>query len=494
VSAPPRLSAATLARVREGVRVPRYDRARLPTRIVHFGPGAFHRAHQAAYFDDLNARDPRWGVAALALKSPATPDALAPQDGLYALETLGAGGGVCVIGTHTAFIDAKRERARAFAALVDPEVRLVTLTITEKGYGLGADGRLDLRRDDVAHELGAPDAPETAVGWLVEALRRRRAAGAPAFHVMSCDNISANGAKLAAATLDLARAHDHDLALWIEDEVRFPSTVVDSITPATDDALRARVADALGLVDAWPVQREVFSSWIVESCDADNLPDLAAAGAVVVPDVRPFEQAKLRLLNGAHSTLAYLGLARGHDTVADAMADSELAGFIEKLMAEEIAPSLPPSPGLDLDAYAAEVRARFRNAAVSHALAQIAWDGSQKLPIRLLGTIADNLAAGRPVARLAAGVAAWMRFVRRRARDGVALVDPLAERLARIGAACADAPEADVALFLDRAGVIPPALADAPLFRDALERGYADVMSRERTPAFAATRRGDAEP
>jgi fructuronate reductase len=482
VSALPRLSNATLAQAR-GARLPLYDRARLPTRVVHLGPGAFHRAHQAAYFDDLNHIDPRWGVAALALRRADVPQALAPQDGLYALATLGAPAPLRVIGTHTALIHAGGEPAWALAALSDPGVRLVTLTVTEKGYCLGADGTLDVDHSDIRRDLAAPETPTSAIGWLVEALRRRRAAGVAPFHVLSCDNLPANGAKLSAAVRRLAGAHDHDLAQWIADEVQFPSSVVDAITPATDDALRASVGSSLGLLDAWPVQRETFSSWVLEAIDAPDVPDLAAVGVIVTNDVAAHEQAKLRILNGTHSALAYLALAHGLETVAEAMADRDLATFVERLMAEEIAPSLPPSPGLDLGAYAASVRARFANPAIRHALSQIAWDGSQKLPIRLLPTVADNLRQGRPVALLALGLAAWMRFVRRRAREGVAIVDPRADLLARIGAACADEAQADVSGFLELSGVFPPELVRSPELRAALERGYDEVMRRERKRA-----------
>jgi fructuronate reductase len=480
VSALPRLGAATLAHVPGAVRVPGYDRRRLATRVVHLGPGAFHRAHQAIYFDDLNHLDPRWGVAAVALRSPDVPRALAPQDGLYALASLGGGESVRIVGTHTKLVHAVSEPARAFAALTDPNVRVVTLTVTEKGYCLGPDGRLDFEHRDIQQDLATPETPTSAIGWLVEALRRRRAAGAEPFHVLCCDNLPANGTTLAAAVIALAGTHDHDLALWIADEVRFPSGVVDAITPATDDALRGRVDAALGLHDAWPVQREAFSSWVIEACDAPGLPDLAAVGAVVTTDVTAHEQAKLRLLNGAHSCLAYLGLAHGHETVAEAMADTGLAAWLERLMDDEIAPSLGPAPGLDPGAYAARVRARFANPAIRHELAQIAWDGSQKLPIRLLPAIADNLRSGRPVSLLSLGVAGWMRFVRRRARAGVAIVDPKADLLGRLGAACADVAEADVAGFLELSGVFPPELARAPGLRTALERGYDDLMRRER--------------
>jgi len=484
-----RLSNATLSRTAPGVRVPSYDRTTLSTGVVHLGPGAFHRAHQAVYFDDLNSQDPRWGITGIALRNPATPHALTPQDGLYTLAALDESVSYRVIGAHTDLIAAREAPERALQALSNASVQVITLTVTEKGYCLGADGRLDMDHPDIAADIASPHAPTSAIGWLVEALRQRRDAGADPFHVLSCDNLPGNGTKLRHAVLDLAAAliktRGGDLMSWIAGEVRFPSTMVDSITPATDDALRNRVDDALGLYDAWPVQREAFSSWVIEDTDIGPIgfPDLGSVGVTLTSNVAGHEQAKLRLLNGAHSTLAYLGLARGHETVASAMTDAELVDVITRMMTDEIAPSLTAPRGLDLNDYAASVRKRFANPAIRHELAQIAWDGSQKLPIRLVATIADNLRADRPIAHLATGVAAWMRFVRCRARDGVTIIDPNAEQLTSLGAACQDSPAHDVALFVARAGVVPPELTSNPTLRSALERGYETVMAHERAAA-----------
>jgi len=496
-SALARLANGTLSRIPADVRRPAYDRTALTTGVVHLGPGAFHRAHQAVYFDDLNAQDPRWGITAIALRNPSTPQALTPQDGLYTLSTLDTASAYRVIGAHTQFITASETPEQALRALSDPNVHVVTLTVTEKGYCLGTDGLLNVVHPDIVADLAprgaSPDAPTSAIGWLVEALRRRRDAGAPPFHVLSCDNLAGNGAKLRAAVLTLAKMQGGDLAAWVAGEVRFPSTMVDSITPATDDALRGRVDDALGLHDAWPVQREAFTSWVIDDTDIDpvSFPDLGSVGATFTSNVAGHEQAKLRLLNGAHSTLAYLGLARGHQTVAQAMADTELADLIARMMHNEISPSLTAPRGLDLSEYAASVRTRFANPAIRHELAQIAWDGSQKLPIRLLATIADNLRAGRPIAHLATGVAAWMRFVRRRAGDGAALVDPNAKQLLSLGAACQDNAAYDVALFVDRSGVIPSDLVGDKEFNTALKSGYETVVAHEQAAHRSTTQRGE---
>jgi fructuronate reductase len=288
--------------------------------------------------------------------------------------------------------------------------------------------------------------------------------------VVSCDNLTDNGGKLGRAVAALAEAQgDADLSAWLQDHVRFPNTMVDSITPATDEPLKARVRDLIGLDDAWPIQRERFSQWVIEDRLAPGAPDLASAGVTVVAEVRPFEQAKLRLLNGAHSTLAYLGLLARLETVADAMADPGLAGFTERLMRIDIAPSLPRTPGLDLDAYTTAILGRFRNPAIRHRLSQIAWDGSQKLPFRLLGTIADALAAGRPVERLCAPVAAWMLFAARRARGAEPLIDPLASRIAAIAGSPTDEQPGR---FLALDAVFPPRLAADERFRRAVAAAH----------------------
>ncbi len=469
----PRLSDRTLAQVRNGAWPAAYDRSAVQTGVVHLGPGAFHRAHQAPVFDALLARDPRWGICGVSLHSPAVREALTPQDGLYTLVELDAEVRTRVIGSIKEVLVAPQDPQEVLARLA--AARLITLTVTEKGYCLTPAGDLDIAHPDIAFDIARPSAPRSAAGWIVAGLRARRAAASPGLSVISCDNLTDNGSKLGRAVADLARAQDDSgLAAWIEDQVRFPNTMVDSITPATDDALRGRVRDLIGLDDAWPIQRERFTQWVIEDRLAPGAPDLASVGVTVVTDVRPFEQAKLRLLNGAHSTLAYLGLLAGSSTVAEALADPALASFVERLMRTDIAPSLPSTPGLDLDAYIGAILARFSNPAIRHQLAQIAWDGSQKLPFRLLGTIADALAAGRPIERLSVPVAAWMLFAARRASGPEPLVDPLADRIAAIAGASSDA---QVERFLALEMVFPRDLAADQRFTGALGRAYRALAS-----------------
>ncbi|HEY0130364.1 MAG TPA: mannitol dehydrogenase family protein [Allosphingosinicella sp.] len=435
--------------------------------IVHFGPGAFHRAHQADYVDRLLKADPRWGIAAVSLRSAGTIEALKRQRGRYTLAILDSEAGFRTLAAHKSFFGpGEGEGVRAL--LSDSAVRIVSSTVTEKGYCLAGDGRLDFGHPDVVHDLADPDDPVSLVGWLALGLRDRRAAGLAPFTPLCCDNMVANGKKLRSAVLDYAGRIDRELAGWIAGEAVFPDTMVDSITPATGEALRGLIRDR-GFDDEIPVSREAYSAWVIEDVLPPGSPDLKSVGAVMAADVGAWERAKLRILNGAHSTLAYLGLLIGHESVAEAMADPVLAGFVERLVREDIIATLKPSP-LDLQAYAGEILERFRNPAIGHKLSQIAWDGSQKLPYRLLDPIADARAAGRPVERLAMPVAAWMLFVERQARAGVEIVDPLAERLAQIGR------RADpVAGMLELRQVFPERLAEDAVFRGAVEAAAAAI-------------------
>jgi fructuronate reductase len=432
-----------------------------PIGIVHFGPGAFHRAHQAEYIDRLLQHDPRWGIAAVSLRSPGTVAALKRQGGRYTLAILDAETRFRTLSAHNAFFGpGEGEGVRRL--LADPAVRIVSSTVTEKGYCLASDGTLDFDHGDIVHDLAAPHAPVSIVGWLALGLGDRKAAGLAPFVPLCCDNMVSNGKKLRAAVLAYAERLDPELARWIAGEAVFPDAMVDSITPASDEALRTLVREATGFDDSIPVRREAYAEWVIEDVLPADAPDFASAGVVLAADVGAWEKAKLRILNGAHSSLAYLGLLIGHETVADAMADAELARFAERLVREDIAASLRPSP-LDLEAYAGEILQRFRNPAIGHKLSQIAWDGSQKLPYRLLDTIADALANGRPLERLAVPVAAWMLFVQRQARAGVEIVDPLGGELARIGL-----EEGAEEKLLGLRQVFPAALAADDRFRAAL--------------------------
>jgi fructuronate reductase len=480
---PPRLSEASLHAVRSGTILPTYNRGATRFGIVHIGPGAFHRAHQAYYADTLLHSDKRWAISALSLKSTGLRDALEPQQGLYTLMELGAAPRARVIGAIRELLVGATDAERAYARMTARDTRIVSMTVTEKGYCLDAQNLLDRANPDIVHDLEHPGTPRSTIGWIVEGLRRRRAAGIAPFTVLSCDNLPENGKVLHRALIAFAAAKDPGLARWIESDVVCPRTMVDSITPATDDALRKRTLDMTGVLDEWPIQREPFTQWVVEDVPAMRDADWPSVGVTLAKDVGIFDRAKLRLVNGPHSTLTYLGLLRGHESVADAMRDEQLAQFVELLMTEDLAPSLGADPGFDIAHYIAAILQRFRNPGIRHLLSQIAWDGSKKLPVRITTTLVEALRAGRPVHRLVMPIAAWMRFIERQAKAGVAIVDPDAARLAELGKACTGDARADVMRFAACEAVLPPTLLSDEKVRRSLESAY----SRLADPRSAIT-------
>jgi fructuronate reductase len=391
------------------VLAPGYDRAGVTPGIVHLGVGAFHRAHQAVYVEEcLAAGETGWGIVGVSLRSPDTRDALAPQDGLYTLAVRSSGGEkLQVIGSIGSMLVAPENPGAVLAALTDPRTRIVTLTITEKAYLRNAAGGLDAGHPDIVHDLENPASPRTAHGFLAEALSMRRAAGIAPFTALCCDNLPANGATLHRLLAEFAALRDASLARHIADDVAFPSSMVDRIVPATTDADRARIAGRLGVEDAWPVMTEPFRQWVIEDNFPGGRPAWEKFGVTMVSDVRPFEDMKLRLLNGSHSAIAYLGLLSGHATVDRAFADPAIRQFVDALWAEAI-PTLPEDAGLDTSAYTAQLAERFSNTALAHRTAQIANDGSQKLPQRIIAPAIERIDAGGLPAHLALVIAAWI--------------------------------------------------------------------------------------
>jgi fructuronate reductase len=479
------LSLARLSALPSQIQRPAYDPAGTRIGIVHFGPGAFHRVHQAMYVDTLLGAHPDWAICGVSLHSPAVRDALRSQDGLYTVALLGEHTAYRVIGAMREVLHAPAEQAAVLARLAEPAVRLVTLTITEKGYCLAGED-LDVAHPEIAHDLASPAAPCSAIGYVVAGLAARRAQSRAPFTVLSCDNLGGNGRRLRRAALQFAERIDPALAQWIDAEVAFPCSMVDSITPATDDALRARVAAALGCTDAWPVQRETFTQWVIEDNFCNDRPPFELAGVTMSHDITGYDRAKLRLLNGAHSTLAWLGSLLGIVTVGEAMA-TPLGTFIERLMRESIAPVVALPAGLDAERYITDILARFRNPAIHHKLSQICWDSSQKLPVRLLSTVTDALQAGRDIAPLCLTIAGWLHFVRRQAQRGIALEDPMNDALSAIGRACSGEPASDVTAFLCLDAVFGELARDAR-FAAALRAGYAALGDGSPAVVAAALR------
>jgi fructuronate reductase len=465
--------------------------------IVHLGLGAFFRAHGALYIAEaMKKSGGDWGIVGISLVRPDQRDRLAPQGFAYTALELGPEGETAqVVDVVQDVLVAPEDPGAVLAAMADPAVRIVSLTVTEKGYCHDpATGRLNRAHPDIVHDLAHPQAPRSAPGFLVRALERRRAAGTAPFTVLCCDNLPDNGAMVRGVVLELARLVDPVLADWIAAEGAFPSTMVDRIVPATKPEDIERVAALTGRLDLSPVLHEPFRHWVIEDAFVGGArPDLGAVGVQLVSDVRPFELMKLRMLNGTHSSLAYLGYLAGHETIAGTVADPVFAAFCRHLWRQEIAPTLAPPEGVDLQDYARQLFERYANPAIRHRTWQIAMDGSQKLPQRILGTLADNRAAGRPSPGLTLAVAAWMRYVGGIDERGepIDVRDPLAARLKALSDAGSD-PAEKVAALLSVSEVFPGGYADDAL-RTTLAAAYGrlcELGARASAAAVAGVNEG----
>ncbi|WP_052379864.1 MULTISPECIES: mannitol dehydrogenase family protein [unclassified Pseudoalteromonas] len=415
----------------QSIAVPNYDRDNTKIGIVHLGPGAFHRAHQAAYTENaMNLTGGNWGICGVSLRSPTARNVLAKQDNLYTLAILDKAINYQVIGAVKEVLVASEQSDLVLQRMSAPDTKIVSLTITEKGYCLGSDGNLDFEHKDIKHDLSNPHMPVSAIGFIVEALCNRKANNITAFNVLSCDNVSGNGDKLRSAVLDYAHTLSPELKIWIENQVSFPNSMVDSITPKTEAYTVESVSKAIGAQDEWPIQREQFTQWVIEDTFKGPRPDWHKVGVVFTNDVDGFEKAKLRLLNCLHSTLAYAGSLAGFETVYDVTSDKAFYKFICDLANEEVIGSFDAPKELDVQSYSKEIIERFLNPEIRHLLAQIAWDGSQKLQMRLLPIIQDNLKLNRSIDKLCFSLACWMQFIRAALIEKRDIVDPLAEEFA----------------------------------------------------------------
>ncbi|PXX96264.1 mannitol dehydrogenase family protein [Halomonas sp. LBP4] len=473
--------------------------------IVHLGLGAFHRAHQAVYLERYRQRtgDTRWGVSSANLRaSVGLVDALREAGYRYHVaeyadsQTLTLREIGVIEETLFSGRDAEgrwgRDRETLLARLAAPETRLVTLTVTEKGYFLNpASGELLADDPMIAADIATPTQPRTAPGILVEALARRRETGLPPFTVLSCDNMPDNGKRTRNAVVQLAERRDAALGEWIAAEVAFPCSMVDRIVPAMTAADFARLAE-LGVEDPNAVVGEAFAQWVVEDDFPQGRPDWAADGVEMVADVAPFETMKLRMLNGSHSLLAYLGAPEGIETVFEAVSRDDLRALLHRYMLEEAAPTLAMPEGTDLVAYADSLLARFANDSLRHRLHQIAMDGSQKLPQRWLQGSLARREAGQAAPCTALGLAAWIRYTAGRDRQGDAypVDDPLASRFAELHARHGQDPEALVTAFLAMDDVVPPALAADAEYATAVLTAYRSLTEQGLDGALAALVRG----
>lgn len=488
-----RLTPEALTRLPARVAGPRYDRTQLRPGIVHLGLGAFTRAHQAVVNEAaLHATgDLRWGIVGVSLRSPDTRDALMPQGGLYTLALRDADEAgrpresLQVIGGLMAVLVAPEDPEAVLAALAHPDARIVSLTVTEKGYCHDPATRA-LRADhpDIVHDLAHPSTPRSAIGYLVRALQRRREAGRGPLTLLSCDNLSANGDTLRSLVLAFAGEVDAGLRDWIATHCCCPNSMVDRIVPQTTGADREAVAACLGWRDAWPVVGEPFLEWVIEDRFAAGRPAWDAGGARFVCSAEPFERLKLRFVNAPQSTLAYLGASAGIATNNEAIARPVLRDLVDRMMRDEIAPTLADVPGVDLEAFRRRLLARVANPALPHRTQQVAMDGSQKIPQRWLGTVAERLRAGQPFDRLALALAGWMRYLQGVDEQGTAypIRDPLAEALAAQlaqGEAAARAAGCGDAQAIERARVAAFAGLAAVFGSLGREAGFVDAVARQ---------------
>lgn len=456
-----RLSLDALARVPAAAR-PAIDPLELRVGIVHLGIGAFHRAHQAVFTED--AAD-GWGICGVSQRSRTVVDELAPQDGLYTVLTRSASQ------VDARVVGAVRELRFADASrIADPAVRVVTLTVTEKGYRHDpATGRLRLDDEGIRADL-AGGQPRTVVGQLVRGFAARMGADAGPVAVVSCDNLAHNGGTLAGLVGEFVAAlRDEPLAQWIAAQVSFPSTVVDRIVPATTPEDRAEARRRIGLDDFGTVVTEPFKQWVIEDDFPGGRPAWDKAGALLTADVSPYEVIKLRMLNGSHSALAYLGVLAGCATIAEAMA--RFGEVPRRLMSDDVLPTLDVPDGFDIGAYQQQLLDRFANPALRHRTVQVAMDGSQKLPQRLLATVRARRAAGAEPRWAALAVAAWMRWV----CVAPELDDPMADRL-RAAVAGASSPEQVVDRLLAISEIFGHDLRHDPVVRDLLVDALHEIM------------------
>lgn len=414
--------------------------------IVHLGLGAFSRSHFSIYTEDAVAKSGGdWGVIGVSMRSSRVRDDLIGQHYAYtALQLNPHEATARRVEVISDMLVACENPKAVLIQMADPEIKIVSLTVTEKGYCLSpSTGELDLRHSEITQDLRNP-LPCSAPGFLVRALDMRRCAGLAPFTVLSCDNLPENGRVIRRVVLELARRINPDLHVWIEKHVRFPSTMVDRITPATTDADREKVRALTGYHDASPVVHEPFSQWVIEDKFVnDEHPDWSSAGADLVADVRPYENMKLRMLNATHSALAYLGYLAGFETISDTVADKDFEAYTQNLWHTEIIPTLVAPPGVSLTDYADELMHRYMNPSVRHLTWQIAMDGSQKLPQRVFGTLTDRLGKGQQASGLLLVVAAWMRYVSGVDELGqtIEVRDPLADKFAALAAAISDPEE-----------------------------------------------------
>ncbi|MGY2130341.1 mannitol dehydrogenase family protein [Blastococcus sp. SYSU DS0617] len=434
----PSLSSRTLPRLSASVSTPGYDRRRVRAGIVHLGVGGFHRSHQAMYLDRLmeQGRALDWGICGVGVLpgDRRMAEVMAAQDCLYTLVVTHPDGflGARVIGSVVEYLLAPDDPEAVVERMADPAIRIVSLTVTEGGYNVDAvSGAFDAADGAVRADLAPGAAPRTSFGLVTEALVRRRERGVAPFTVMSCDNIPGNGDVARRSFAAFAALRDPALGAWVQAEVPFPNSMVDRITPATTDVHRTELARRFGVEDAWPVVCEPWTQWVLEDRFGSGRPPLEDVGVQLVDDVEPYELMKLRLLNGSHQAMGYLGTLAGYTFMHDVCQDPLFRRFLHGYMDQEATPTLAPVPGIDLESYKADLIGRFANPNVRDTLARLCAESSDRIPKFLLPVLRANLASGGEIRCSVAVLAGWARYAEGVGEDGapIEVVDPLRERL-----------------------------------------------------------------
>ncbi|WP_138441290.1 mannitol dehydrogenase family protein [Marinobacter alexandrii] len=469
-----KLNNSTLDQLSPEVSVPAYERGNLRHGIVHIGVGGFHRAHEAAYTHQLlqAGGSADWSICGVGLREAdrTMQQVLSGQDHLYTLIELGADNtnATSVIGSITDFLFAPEEQDAVLEKLASPQVKIVSLTITEGGYNVDDNtGRFNEGHPDIRYDLQNPQQPRTVFGYLTEALDRRRARNLPPFTVMSCDNLPENGHVARAALLAFANLRDADLASWIEANVSFPSSMVDRITPGTNDKHRQWLKEHYDLEDGWPVICEPFCQWVLEDDFCNGRPEWERVGVQFTDDVAPYERMKIRLLNASHSAMAYLGYLAGYRYTHEVMADERFSQFIRSFMDEDVTPILGEISGIDVPAYKQTLIERFSNPQMGDELARLCMDGSSKIPKFLVPTVQTLVNEGRPLSRVAMIIASWALYLRGQDEKGQhhEINDPLA---ARLKSAVKDRANL-TSDFLGMADIFGTTLANSSDFEEAFE-------------------------
>lgn len=481
----PRLGPGILQSLPASVDRPHYDRSALRRGMAHIGVGAFHRAHQAEYTDDLLAKSfDRWGIVGVNIRPPGLTESLGAQSGLYTrLLRDGARNEARIIGSIVEVVESIENSGPALEVLASPDIDVVTLTVTEKGYcHRPADGSLDTTNLEVAADIATPEAPRTVPGILARALEMRMMAHGKPLTIVSCDNIPENGVILGNVVREMARLRCAALSDWVEGNAAFPSCMVDRIAPATTPFDTETVERSFGYRDSAVVVGEPFRQWVIEQKFAGRFPRWDAVGAAFVDDVTPYEHIKMRVLNGAQTTLANLGVLAGHEYTFDAIGDPLLEAFVRRMLVEETVTTLAEVPGMPALLYVDQSLARLHNTAIRHRCHQIATDGSQKIVQRLLNPVRERARRGQASPMLGLSVAAWMaylilassRFGSRWKAD-----DPLAGRIAAIADATGDNPTALVGEILRIESIFGSELASLPSFADSIASPLSHLLSSD---------------